>query len=181
MVVSSLLTRSDVWQRCDKAFLWAATRSRDRDVISSFAVIGLVKSRDRAKSRDRVVVGFFFVIGRLSHVIFSTFFRYGSSGQSANQPYNKQKNKQFKERRGSPRVQHQDTGKKHGRKTPETERTAGEQWRLRDFNGHVFQCVSILFKTTGLECCVWLLSKIRRGVRAWSDTKQLHVASCKFS
>lgn len=53
--------------------------------------------------------------------------RYGSSGQSANQPYNKQKNKQFKERRGSPRVQHQDTGKKHGRKTPETERTAGEQ------------------------------------------------------
>ncbi|RMX47577.1 hypothetical protein pdam_00019000 [Pocillopora damicornis] len=53
--------------------------------------------------------------------------RYGSSGQPANQPFNKPKNKQFKERRGSPRGQHQDTGKKHGRKTPETERTAGEQ------------------------------------------------------
>lgn len=61
------------------------------------------------------------------------FARFGSSGQALNstgaqlQPYNKQKTKQFKERRGSPRGQHQDTGKKHGRKTPESERTAGEQ------------------------------------------------------
>lgn len=60
--------------------------------------------------------------------------RYGSSGQAANssgnqyQSYNKQKTKQYKDRRASPRGPHQqDTGKKHGRKTPESERTAGEQ------------------------------------------------------
>lgn len=59
--------------------------------------------------------------------------RYSSSGQAANstgnhyQSFNKQKTKPYKDRRGSPRGQHQDTGKKHGRKTPESERTAGEQ------------------------------------------------------
>ena len=74
----------------------------------------------------RVVTGSLAAIGRLKSRNCSPF-RYGSSGQPANQPFNKPKNKQFKERRGSPRGQHQDTGKKHGRKTPETERTAGEQ------------------------------------------------------
>lgn len=59
--------------------------------------------------------------------------RFVSSSQAPNTTgsqflsYNKQKTKQYKERRGSPRGQHQDTGKKHGRKTPESERTAGEQ------------------------------------------------------
>ena len=61
--------------------------------------------------------------------------RYGSSGQTTNssgnqyQPYNKPKTKQYKDRRDSPRgqQQQQDMGKKHGRKTPETDRTTNEQ------------------------------------------------------
>ena len=61
--------------------------------------------------------------------------RYGFSGQTANssgsqyQPYNKPKTKQYKDRRASPRgqQQQQDMGKKHGRKTPETDRTTNEQ------------------------------------------------------
>ena len=66
--------------------------------------------------------------------------RYGSSGQTANssgnqyQPYNKPKTKQYKDRRASPRgqQQQQDIGKKHGRKTPETDRTTNEQWGTLD-------------------------------------------------
>ena len=98
------------------------------------------------------LVLFLFVIGQVDQLsevtwwalLWFLFFRYGSPAQSGNasgshyQPYNKPKNKQYKDRRGSPRGQHQDTGKKHGRKTPESERTTGEQWRTVDFNGHAF-------------------------------------------
>ena len=72
----------------------------------------------------------------ISFVIFCVFIsRYGFSGQTANssgsqyQPYNKPKTKQYKDRRDSPRgqQQQQDIGKKHGRKTPETDRTTNEQ------------------------------------------------------